>query len=50
MITLDFTEKQLGEIYDEMLSNTSSSARKKCLIIYTSHRHIFGFLIGHFIR
>ena len=34
MIILELTEKQLDELYDEMLSNTSSLARKKCLIIY----------------
>ena len=34
MIILELTEKQPDELYDEMLSNTSSLARKKCLIIY----------------
>ena len=34
MIILELTEKQLDELYDEMLSNTRSLARKKCLIIY----------------
>jgi transposase len=34
MITLELTEKQLDELYDEMLANTSLLARKKCLIIY----------------
>ncbi len=34
MIILKLTEKQLDELYDEMLSNTSSFARKKCLILY----------------
>jgi transposase len=34
MIILELTEKQVNELYDEMLSNTSSLARKKCLILY----------------
>ena len=34
MIILELTEKQLDELYDEMLSNISLLARKKCLIIY----------------
>ena len=34
MITLNLSEKQLGDLYDEILSNANPRARMKCLIVY----------------
>ena len=34
MITLNLSEKQLDDLYEEMLSNDNLRARKKCLIVY----------------
>jgi hypothetical protein len=34
VITLELTEKQLDELYEELSSNGNPSARKKCLTVY----------------
>jgi len=34
MITLNLSEKQLDDLYEEMSSNDNLRARKKCLIVY----------------
>jgi len=34
MITLELSERQLDELYNELSSNGSPSARKKCLTVY----------------
>ena len=34
MITLKLSEKQLDDLYDEILSNANPRARMKCLIVY----------------
>jgi len=34
MITLKLSEKQLADLYDEILSNANPRARMKCLIVY----------------